>query len=301
MAALQTRYPAAELVAVDHPLTEDKSDNRKVSADVRFLEHFTFLRELNVLKPEVIIHLGACSSTVENSWSYLQQNNLEYSKVLWLWCAENGRRLIYASSAATYGDGSRGFDDEKDIRPLEPLNLYGRSKQEFDLWVAEQEARKLKLKQCCGLKFFNVFGPGESHKGRMASMVFHSFNQIRATGRVKLFESHRPDYEHGGQLRDFIYVEQVVEIIEALIGEKSVSGLFNVGSGKARSFRELAEAVFSALKQRPEIEYVPMPEDLRDKYQYFTQATMCKLPRHGIAIRQVPLEESVKDYISRLR
>jgi ADP-L-glycero-D-manno-heptose 6-epimerase len=295
--ALQKRMPATGLIAVDHPLSADKSENRKVSLGVRFLDHVSFLRELHGLRPEIIVHLGACSSTVESNWSYLEANNLEYSKSLWNWCAENNCRFIYASSAATYGDGSEGFDDDCDITRLKPLNLYAKSKQDFDLWVAERAESSGKLAQSVGLKFFNVFGPGESHKGRMASMVYHSFNQIRASGKVKLFQSHRSDFEHGGQLRDFIYVEQVVELIEQFLDKSEVSGLFNVGSGHARSFRDLAEAVFCALKQRPNIEYVPMPEDLRERYQYFTEAKMEKIGRYGVRQPISSLEDSVKEYV----
>ena len=300
MHSLLKRITAEDLVAIDHPLSKDKCENRELFAPVKFLDHFTFLRELNTLSPEVIIHLGACSSTVEGSWPYLQQNNVEYSKALWQWCAETGNRFIYASSAATYGDGSQGFNDESDIRLLQPLNLYGRSKQEFDIWVEDQSAAKQKPVQCVGLKFFNVYGPGEGHKGRMASMTFHAFNQIRQAGAVRLFQSHRPDFEHGGQLRDFIYVEQVVETIEQFINRKDVSGLFNVGSGRARTFRDLVEAVFCALKQRPSIEYIPMPEDLRGKYQYFTEAKMRKSAAHGIEPKEISLEDGVRDYVAYL-
>lgn len=294
-----TRYPMAELMAVDHPLTEDKRKNLTTVPGVAFLDHSTFLGALEsgTLSPELILHMGACSSTTEQDWAYLADNNLRYSQRLWLWCARNGRRLIYASSAATYGDGTRGFDDESPLAGLQPLNLYGRSKHEFDLWVEQQvkEGRPQPV-QSVGLKFFNVFGPGEAHKGRMASMVFHGYHQIRNEGVVRLFRSHRPDYTDGGQLRDFIYVRDLVRVMEELAARPAISGLFNLGTGQAHSFRELMEALFAALSLPPRIEYVPMPEDLQGRYQYFTEATMRKLARAGVPYVPTPLAAAVADY-----
>jgi ADP-L-glycero-D-manno-heptose 6-epimerase len=250
------------------------------------------------IKPEIIYHMGACSDTTEPSWEYLLENNLNYSKRLWNCCARDGSRLIYASSAATYGDGSNGFDDESDLSLLKPLNLYGRSKQEFDVWALEQVRNERPApRQWVGLKFFNVFGPGESHKGRMASMVYHGFNQIKAAGSIKLFKSHRADFADGGQIRDFIYVKDVVEVMIKLGRQPEVSGIFNLGTGKARPFSDLGRALFAALGLEPNIEYVPMPEDLQGKYQYFTEAKMRKLAAAGIDHRFQSLEDSVRDYV----
>lgn len=293
------RFPAAELLAVDHPVTDLKRTNLAAAPGVGFLGHTEFVEALEAgeLSPELILHMGACSSTTEADWSYLAENNLRYSQRLWRWCAAQGRRLIYASSAATYGDGARGFDDEAPLTELQPLNLYGRSKHEFDLWVeAQASTGQPQPKQSVGLKFFNVFGPGEAHKGRMASMVFHGYQQIRASGVVRLFKSHRPDYADGGQVRDFISVGDLVLVIEELAARPQVSGLFNLGTGKAHSFRELIEALFAALNLPPQIQYVSMPEDLSGRYQYFTQATMRKLARAGVPYAPTSLAAAVADY-----
>lgn len=293
------RFPAAELLAVDHPVPESKRANLDAAPGVAFLGHDAFIGalEAGALDPELILHMGACSSTTETDWGYLSENNLRYSQRLWSWCAAHGRRFIYASSAATYGDGTRGFDDETPLSELVPLNLYGRSKHEFDLWVAAQVGAGVRPPaQSVGLKFFNVFGPGEAHKGRMASMVFHGFRQIRTDGRVKLFASHRPDYADGGQARDFIPVGDLVRVMQELAARPEVSGLFNLGTGAAHSFRELIEALFAALDLPPKIDYVPMPDDLRDRYQYHTQATMRKLARAGVPYTPTPLAEAVARY-----
>ena len=294
------RRPVETLLAVDHPVVAAKRGNLGVAPGVPFLDHTAFVDRLEQgeIAPDLIIHLGACSSTTETSWDYLADNNLRYSQRLWNWCAANSRRLIYASSAATYGDGSLGFDDEQPITRLKPLNLYGKSKHDFDLWVENQMERGVpRPKQSVGLKFFNVFGPGEGHKGRMASMVFHGWNQIRAHGCVRLFQSHRPDYPDGAQLRDFIYVRDVVQVIEALVERPQVSGLFNLGTGKAESFRTLIEALFEAMGRPAKIEYIPMPADLQGKYQYFTEATMAQLARAGVPYVPTPLATAVADYV----
>jgi ADP-L-glycero-D-manno-heptose 6-epimerase len=294
------RRPAADLLAVDHPLVEPKRGNLDVAPGVPFLDHTTFVDRLErgKLAPDLILHLGACSSTTETSWDYLADNNLRYSQRLWNWCAANGRQLIYASSAATYGDGTQGFDDEQPIARLQPLNLYGKSKHDFDLWVEAQVAAGAATpKQSVGLKFFNVFGPGETHKGRMASMVFHGWHQIREQGRVRLFQSPRPDYADGGQLRDFISVGDVVRVIAALAERPQVNGLFNLGTGRAESFRTLIEAVFQAMAREPQIDYIPMPADLQGKYQYFTEATMAKLARAGVPYVPTPMTAAVADYV----
>ena len=298
------QHPVAELLAVDHPVTEAKRPNLAAVPGVAFLDHTAFVGalEAGTLSPDLILHMGACSSTTEQDWGYLADNNLHYSQRLWRWCARHGRRLIYASSAATYGDGALGFDDESPLAELQPLNLYGRSKHEFDLWVEQQVKQgQPQPVQSVGLKFFNVFGPGEAHKGRMASMVYHGYHQIQREGVVRLFKSHRPDYTDGGQLRDFIYVRDLVRVMTELAERPAVSGLFNLGTGRAHSFRELLEALFAALNLPPRIEYVPMPEDLQGRYQYFTQATMRKLARAGVPYVPTPLAEAVADYSQRLQ
>ena len=304
LADLALRYPAAALLAVDHPVTEAKRGNLEAVPGVAFLGHLDFVASLEsgALAPELILHMGACSSTTETDWGFLAENNLRYSQRIWSWCANRGSRLIYASSAATYGDGSGGFDDELPIGRLHPLNLYGRSKHEFDLWVEAQVAEgRPGPAQSVGLKFFNVFGYGEAHKGRMASMVLHGFEQIQSSGTVKLFRSHRTGYPDGGQLRDFISVGDVVKVTREIESRPSVSGLYNLGTGTARTFRDLIEAVFSAMGIAPRIEYVPMPDDLQGRYQYFTEARMRKLGLAGIPYEPTPMLEAVAGYIDGLR
>lgn len=301
--ALAAQNAISDLIAVDHPLRDARAQNLQVAPGVRFLDHHQFLvgLEAGIVRPSLIFHLGACSSTTETSWDYLADNNLRYSQRLWTWCAQNGARYLYASSAATYGDGENSFDDAVPLERLQPLNLYGKSKHDFDLWVqAQKAAGNAGPSQCVGFKFFNVFGPGEAHKGRMASMVFHGFHQIRNGGRVKLFQSHREGYADGGQLRDFIYVKDVVRVMLAFAARPQVSGLFNLGTGKAHSFRELLEATFAAMGLEPRIDYIPMPEDLRGKYQYFTQATMDRTLAAGIPYTPTPLAEAVADYVATL-
>ena len=298
---LRGLHAASELLAVDHPLKPDRGPAEQAFGGVRFLSHTQFLEALTagILRPELIFHLGACSATTETDWNYLADNNLGYSQKLWTWAAAHGARLLYASSAATYGDGENGFDDTLELSRLKPLNLYGKSKHDFDLWVEEQVRLGVPQPvQSVGFKFFNVFGPGEGHKGRMASMVWHGYHQILNGGSVRLFESHRPDYAHGGQVRDFIYVKDVVRVMLSFAERREVSGLFNLGTGQARSFRDLIEATFAALGRPASIQYIPMPADLRDRYQYFTQATMAKTARAGVRYVPTSLEEAVADYVA---
>ena len=239
--------------------------------------------------------MGACSSTTERDFDYLWNNNFEFTKALWNYCAGNDVPFIYASSAATYGDGSRGFEDRGDIDELLPLNGYGYSKQLFDLWVKHQA--KAFPPQYAGLKFFNVYGPNEYFKGSMASMVYHGFKQIREDGVIRLFKSCNPNYADGEQLRDFVYVKDVCFVILWLLEHKDVSGLFNVGTGRAQSFRELAEATFRAMGMEPRIEYIDMPEHLKEKYQYYTKAEMDKLRKAGYLNPFMSVEQGVKDYV----
>jgi ADP-L-glycero-D-manno-heptose 6-epimerase len=244
---------------------------------------------------EGVYHLGARTDTTEFDWNIFVELNLQYTKNIWQICAENNIPMVYASSAATYGNGENGYEDDMNLIPqLKPLNPYGRSKQEFDLWAIAQEKRP---PFWAGLKFFNVYGPNEYHKGRMASVIYHSFNQIVSTGKVKLFRSHREDYKDGWQMRDFVYVKDVVNVLFYLMTNKPQSSIYNLGSGQARSFYDLASATFSAMGKETMIEYVDIPIDIRDKYQYFTEASMKKLISVGYNTPFCSLEEGVKDYV----
>ena len=243
---------------------------------------------------EAVIHMGACSSTTERDADYLLANNTGCSWTLARWTLEQGARFLYASSAATYGDGSQGFSDAPDaIHRLAPLNMYGYSKHLFDQWAQ----RRGMLDQIVGLKFFNVFGPNEYHKGDMASVVFKAFHQVCDGGRIGLFRSARPEYGDGEQLRDFVYVKDVVEVMWELLCRRDVNGLFNLGTGQARSWIDLARAVFVAMDAPENIEWLDMPEALRDRYQYFTEAQMDRLAATGVPLTFRTLEQAVADYI----
>ncbi|SMF46162.1 ADP-L-glycero-D-manno-heptose 6-epimerase [Tistlia consotensis] len=250
---------------------------------------------------DLIYHMGAISSTTETDADALVANNLLLSQKLWTWCAENGVPLIYASSAATYGDGAQGFDDSLDrgyLASLRPLNAYGWSKHAFDRWVARRtEEGWPSPPHWAGLKFFNVYGPNEYHKGGQASVAWHLFGQIGRGEAARLFKSHRPDYADGGQLRDFVHVDDCVDAMLWLAGQPEVSGLFNVGSGKARSFLDLATGVFAALGREPDIAFVPTPEAIREKYQYFTEARMDRLRTAGFQANALSLEEGLRRYV----
>lgn len=286
----------SDIVIVDNISETDKWMNMRNKKYIKYVHKSKFLEELPTYKNvEAIVHMGAQSSTTERDFDYLWENNFEYTKALWNYCAEKHISFIYASSAATYGDGSLGFNDRMDIDQLLPLNGYGYSKQLFDQWVKHQA--KIFPAQHCGLKFFNVYGPNEYFKGSMASMVFHGFNQIKETGKVKLFKSCNPNYADGGQLRDFVYVKDICKVIMWLLVNKHVSGLFNVGTGRAQSFAELAEATFHALDLEPNIEYIDMPEKLRGKYQYYTKAEMSKLYDAGYPYHFADVENGVRDYV----
>lgn len=286
----------SDIVIVDNISETDKWMNMRNKKYIKYVHKSRFLEEMPTYENvEAIVHMGAQSSTTERDFDYLWENNFEYTKALWNYCAEKHISFIYASSAATYGDGSLGFNDRMDIDKLLPLNGYGYSKQLFDLWVKHQA--KSFPAQYCGLKFFNVYGPNEYFKGSMASMVFHGFNQIKETGKVKLFKSCNPNYADGGQLRDFVYVKDICKVIMWLLVNKHVSGLFNVGTGRAQSFAELAEATFHALDLEPNIEYIDMPEKLRGKYQYYTKAEMSKLYDAGYPYHFADVENGVRDYV----
>lgn len=241
-----------------------------------------------------VLHLGACSCTTESDADYLYRNNYLYTKHLAEYCLQHGIRFIYASSGATYGKGEFGFsDDEETTRKLRPLNMYGYSKHLFDLLALE----KGYFEKIVGLKFFNVYGPNEFHKGDMRSVVTKAFEQISATGKLKLFRSYRSDYPDGGQMRDFIYVKDVVKVIIFFLENPRINGLFNLGSGEARTWNSLAEAVFSAMGKKTNIEYIDMPPSLEKNYQYYTEAKMDKLRQAGYREKFYSLEEGVHDYI----
>lgn len=283
-----------DIVIVDNIASTDKWMNMRNKKYVKYVHKSKFLEELPTYENvTAIIHMGAQSATTERDFDYLWENNFEYTKALWNYCAEKQISYIYASSAATYGDGELGFDDKMDIDKLRPLNGYGYSKQLFDLWVKHQAT--VFPKQYVGLKFFNVYGPNEYFKGSMASMVFHGYKQIQEYGSIKLFKSCNPKYEDA--VRDFVYVKDICEVIKWMLENQEVSGLFNVGTGKAEGFKELAEATFKALGLDPNIEYIDMPEHLRKKYQYYTQAEMSKLYEAGYKKPFSTLDEGVKDYV----
>ena len=243
---------------------------------------------------EMVLHMGAASSTTETDASYLIKNNYEYSKLLAQWSAGAGIRFIYASSAATYGDGSAGFsDDEEKISELKPLNMYGCSKQLFDLWAR----RTGLLKKIVGLKYFNVFGPNEYHKADMRSFVLKAFEQIQQKGKVSLFKSYKPQYKDGGQLRDFIYIKDAVDMTLFFMDNPQVGGLFNIGTGRARTWNDLVKAVFAAMGRKPDIEYTDMPESIRAQYQYFTEADITRLRKAGYKKQITSLEDAIKDYV----
>ena len=242
-----------------------------------------------------VFHIGARTDTTEFDVEIFDRLNVHYSQTLWNICVDASIPFVYASSAATYGEGEFGYDDDHSIFPkLQPLNPYGWSKQQFDLWVLKQEKHP---PFWAGLKFFNVYGPNEFHKARMASVIFHAFNQINKSGEVKLFRSHRPEYKDGWQLRDFVYVKDVVDVCLFLMNEKVESSIFNLGTGTARSFYDLADATFKALDKETKIEFIDIPSDIRDKYQYFTEANMQKLITAGYSKPFTSLEDGVTDYV----
>lgn len=294
-----------QLLLVDDFGVESKRKNWENKKFIKAIERQAFLTQLEEQEYEIdlMVHLGARTDTTEFNYAIHEALNVEYSKALWNYATAKKIPLIYASSAATYGAGEHGYEDSHAILDqLVPLNPYGVSKNEFDKWAIAQPSCP---PSWTGLKFFNVYGPNEAHKGRMVSVIFHSFNQIKATGLVKLFKSHRPDYKDGQQLRDFIYVKDLVAVIDwmmhemlANVWESTKNGLYNLGTGKARSFYDLAANTFIAQGLEPKIEFVDMPEDIRDKYQYFTEANMAKLRAAGYTKPFTTLEEGVHDYVA---
>jgi ADP-L-glycero-D-manno-heptose 6-epimerase len=286
-----------DIVIVDDFSKTEKINNYMHSTFSLKIERTDFISwfKENANQVEGVYHLGARTDTTEFDWDIFVKLNLEYTKNIWKICTEYNIPMVYASSAATYGEGENGYiDDLNLIDQLKPLNPYGRSKHEFDLWALSQNEMP---PFWAGLKFFNVYGPNEYHKGRMASVVFHSFNQITTTNKVKLFRSHRAEYEDGQQMRDFVYVKDVVDVLFYLMTHKPQSSIYNLGSGKARSFYDLASATFSAMGKESNIEYIDIPIDIRDKYQYFTEASMNKLKSIGYDRAFYSLEDGVKDYV----
>ena len=285
----------SDIIAVDVLRANDKWKNLRHLDFNDYLDRSALMEYLeNQPSVEAVIHMGACSATTEKDAAYLMENNYRYTLQLAKTCIKNGVRFIYASSAATYGLGEQGYDDDENrLQELRPMNMYGYSKQLFDL----KARREGWLEKIAGLKFFNVYGPNEYFKGDMSSVVFKAFNQIKESGKVRLFKSHRADFEDGQQLRDFVYVRDVVDIIYYLLSNSQVNGIYNVGTGKARSFKDLVNAAFRAMGLEPQIEYIDMPETIRDRYQYFTEARMDKLRGAGFEKPFYSLEKGVADYV----
>ena len=285
------------IIIVDEFDDENKKPNyedKKIIARVDRNDLFDWLND-HPMQIDFVFHLGARTDTTEFDYAILEKLNVDYSKKIWNYCVEKNIPLVYASSAATYGDGELGYKDDHELPyKLNPLNPYGRSKNEFDKWILKE---KRQPPFWAGLKFFNVYGPNEYHKERMASVIFHSFNQIKSSGKVKLFKSHKPGYKDGEQLRDFVYVKDVVDICYWLMNEKPAPGLYNLGTGKARTFKDLVTAIFKSLDKEPAIEFIDTPLDIRDKYQYFTEADMTKLRDAGYKEDFYSLEEGVETYI----
>lgn len=286
-----------DIVVVDDFSREDKVNNlvgKSIVAKIPRTDFFAWAKDFSN-EIDFVFHLGARTDTTEFDKAIFDELNVTYSQDMWNLCAENNIPLVYASSGATYGIGENGYSDSHDILDqLKPLNPYGDSKNDFDKWALKQEKAP---PFWAGLKFFNVYGPNEYHKGRMASVIMHAFNQITASGGMKLFASHNPDYKDGEQLRDFVYVKDVVSVCTFLMQEKPTSGLYNLGTGTARTFVDLTKATFKAMGVEENISFVPTPEDIRDKYQYFTEADITKLKSAGYNKPFSSLEEGVNDYV----
>ncbi|HEV8080554.1 MAG TPA: ADP-glyceromanno-heptose 6-epimerase [Chitinophagaceae bacterium] len=309
MAGYLNEHGFQNLILVDEFNEDEKELNLHEKNYAVRVERENFFEWLNKEKPDIkfVFHLGARTDTTEFDYAVHQHLNVEFSQKIWNYCSTNNVPLVYASSAATYGGGEFGYSDEHAIiEKLQPLNPYGISKNEFDKWALQQNQ---KPPFWAGLKFFNVYGPNEFHKGRMASMIFHGFNQIKQNGFVKLFKSHKKDIKDGEQLRDFIYVKDVIKMCywfmeagqqsEVNSQQKIQNGIYNIGTGEARSFKDLVKATFTALDMKPEIKYIDMPQDIRDKYQYFTEAEMNKIRLAGYSSPLYTLEEGVGDYVSK--
>jgi ADP-L-glycero-D-manno-heptose 6-epimerase len=298
---LNTQMNFDDFVIVDDLINEQQENNFNKRKFIEYIAKDDLEKYLNDKKNvSAVIHMGAISATTESNFNRLLQSNIRFSQALWHWCAENKVPFIYASSAATYGNGSVGYgDNESELDKLSPLNAYGYSKHFFDRWVQlELSKNQPTPPQWCGLKFFNVYGPNEYHKGRMASVAFHAFNQFKETNQIKLFKSEHPSYADGMQVRDFIYVKDAVKIIIFFLNNNNFSGLYNAGTGNAETFKALAEALLINTKGQPDdIKYIEMPNDLKGKYQYYTQATMNKINSIGFNDNFMNLKEGVTDYL----
>ena len=286
-----------DLVLVDDFSSENKNKNFKGKRFSKQINRDVFadwLRE-NQLHVQCVIHIGARTDTSEMDRELFNRLNLDYTKTIWNICTEFGLPFVYASSAATYGLGEHGYDDDESKIPmLKPLNPYGDSKNDFDNWALKQTKKPYFW---AGLKFFNVYGPNENHKGRMASVISHTFNQIRETGSMKLFQSHNPEFKDGEQMRDFVYIKDVVSVLYFMMHHRKDSGIYNLGTGKARTFLDLAMNTFHAMNTPVSISFVPTPEDIREKYQYFTEASMEKLRSIGYSTEFYSLEAGIEDYV----
>ncbi len=286
-----------QIIAVDDFSQIEKSDNLEGKVIAEKVERSTFFDwlESNKKNIEFIFHIGARTDTTEFNKEIFDELNVNFSKDIWHACVANQIPLVYASSAATYGLGELGYDDnESEIPKLRPLNPYGDSKNDFDIWALQQLEKPLFW---VGLKFFNVYGPNEYHKKRMASVIYHAFNQIKASNKMKLFRSHNPNFKDGEQMRDFIYVKDLIDVCLFFMNHRKDSGIYNLGSGKARTFKDLVINTFNAMGITPDIDFIDTPIDIRDKYQYFTEANMAKLRSIGYEKPFHTLEEGVKDYV----
>jgi len=286
-----------DLVIVDVDDHPEKQSNLECLDYERFLDRDAFIKEVRAgeaPKVDAVFHLGACSSTTETDEDFLRENNLEYARTLAQFALDTGARFIYASSAATYGNGEQGYSDNEDaLDTLRPLNPYGHSKHRFDVWARDEGL----LKHIAGLKYFNVFGPNEYHKEDMRSMVLKGYLQAAETGCIRLFKSYRPEYADGGQERDFVYIKDAVAMTLFFYDHPEVNGIFNIGSGTARNWNDLARAIFEAMGEKPNIEYIDMPPSIRDQYQYYTCADIGKIRDAGYNRTLASLEESVRDYV----
>lgn len=285
----------SDIIIVDNIASTEKWKNIRNKNFCDYIQKDRFFDILPSIRDVThIIHMGACSSTTEKNFDYLYWNNFDYSRRLWDYCSKEGISFIYASSAATYGDGALGFSDNIGIKGLIPLNAYGYSKQMFDLWAEKQTD---KPKQHVGMKFFNVYGPNEYFKGEMASVIYHAYRTVKRDGKIRLFKSHREECPDGEQKRDFLYVKDLCSVIRFFINRPDLSGLYNLGTGKAETFDQLAGTVFNALNMPPVVEYIDMPESIRAKYQYFTEANISKLRSVGYEGEFNDLDKGTGDYI----
>lgn len=290
------RRGVTDIVAVDSVGREehDLLKNRKITKFLKKDELWAFLDSADAARVDWVVHMGACSTTTETDWNFLKENNVEYSQRIFEWCARHGKGLIHASSAATYGAGEQGFSDSLDSEKLKPLNLYGESKVLSDRWAVKQTKTP---PHWYALKFFNVYGPNEYFKGPMASLVYKAFHQIGTKGSLGLFRSHNPKYKDGEQLRDFVYVKDVTRWMAELMENKPASGIYNMGFGRARSWLDLAGAVFKAMGKDLKIDWMDVPANIRDQYQYFTEADMTKWRAAGMSAPEWPLERAIEDYV----